>query len=411
MRKKVEISFEGSKRNLPDGWKWVKLRQISRLVSGSTPHRGTSENFNGKIPWIKTLDLNCSVVRQTQECISELAFSQIRGEILPIGTVMVAMYGGAGTIGKSGILGLPATTNQAICSILPNAEVFVPEFLHYWLILIRSEWMQYSSGNRRDPNINKEVVGNMYFPLPPLNEQKRIAAILNEQMEAMEKARQNAIAQLEAAKELPTAYLRDVFNSPETQQWDTKKLGEVGDIVAGITLGNRHNKTNTRSIYCICDIIRRSNCAGALQYIPELTWILFLRILDEQEQKEAETAEALDINFTQSLESPYRWCDWAAPYNNSLFTLDSEQRPQGWKRNLLENFNVWCIISLPAGTFVAAGGGVKANILFFTKGEPTEKIWYYEVQQMFRDASSAPQDLPQFAKNVSNARFKKAQVV
>ncbi|ALB39434.1 hypothetical protein AA650_02220 [Anabaena sp. WA102] len=85
-------------------------------------------------------------------------------------------------------------------------------------------------------------------------------------------------------------------------------------------------------IYSICDIIRRSNCAGALQYIPELTWILFLRILDEQEQKEAENAEALDINFTPSLESPYRWRDWAATYDESLFKLDEKQRPQGWKR-------------------------------------------------------------------------------
>lgn len=52
------------------------------------------------------------------------------------------------------------------------------------------------------------------------------------------------------------------------------------------------------------------------------------------------------------------------------------------KRNLLENSNLWCIISLPAGTFVAAGGGVKANILFFTKGEPTEKIWYYDLSDI-----------------------------
>ena len=43
----------------------------------------------------------------------------------------------------------------------------------------------------------------------------------------------------------------------------------------------------------ICDIMRRSNCAGALQYVPELTWILFLRILDEREEREAEEAEAV----------------------------------------------------------------------------------------------------------------------
>src|SRR5438128_446669 len=63
----------------------------------------------------------------------------------------------------------------------------------------------------------------------------------------------------------------------------------------------------------ICDIMRRSNCAGALQYVPELTWILFLRILDERESSEAEEAEALGLPFTPSLAEPFRWRDWAAP--------------------------------------------------------------------------------------------------
>jgi len=63
----------------------------------------------------------------------------------------------------------------------------------------------------------------------------------------------------------------------------------------------------------ICDIMRRSNCAGALQYVPELTWILFLRILDEREAREQEQAEAVGAEFSPSLGSPYRWCDWAAP--------------------------------------------------------------------------------------------------
>jgi type I restriction enzyme M protein len=63
----------------------------------------------------------------------------------------------------------------------------------------------------------------------------------------------------------------------------------------------------------ICDIMRRSNCAGAMQYVPELTWILFLRILDENETREADEAQALGLPFTPSLANPYRWCDWAAP--------------------------------------------------------------------------------------------------
>jgi type I restriction-modification system DNA methylase subunit len=67
------------------------------------------------------------------------------------------------------------------------------------------------------------------------------------------------------------------------------------------------------AIKSICDIMRRSNCAGALQYVPELTWILFLRILDERETREAEESDAVGAEFTPSLEAPYRWRDWAAP--------------------------------------------------------------------------------------------------
>jgi len=67
------------------------------------------------------------------------------------------------------------------------------------------------------------------------------------------------------------------------------------------------------AVKSICNIMRRSNCAGALQYVPELTWILFLRILDEREAREGEAAEAVGADFTPSLEPPYRWGDWAAP--------------------------------------------------------------------------------------------------
>jgi type I restriction enzyme M protein len=67
------------------------------------------------------------------------------------------------------------------------------------------------------------------------------------------------------------------------------------------------------AVKSICDIMRRSNCAGALQYVPELTWILFLRILDELEAREVDEAEALGIRFKASIPKPYRWRDWAAP--------------------------------------------------------------------------------------------------
>jgi type I restriction enzyme M protein len=79
--------------------------------------------------------------------------------------------------------------------------------------------------------------------------------------------------------------------------------------------GKKHatQQSVNSAVKSICDIMRRSNCAGALQYVPELTWILFLRILDERESKEAREAEAVGSEFTPSLTDPCRWQDWAAP--------------------------------------------------------------------------------------------------
>lgn len=86
----------------------------------------------------------------------------------------------------------------------------------------------------------------------------------------------------------------------------------------------------------ICDVMRRSNCASALQYVPELTWILFLRILDAQEARARDEAEAVGAKFSPALNSPYRWQDWAAPYSDKPgHAKTSEGKPLGWKRQQL----------------------------------------------------------------------------
>lgn len=83
--------------------------------------------------------------------------------------------------------------------------------------------------------------------------------------------------------------------------------------------------------------MRRSNCASALQYVPELTWILFLRILDAQEEKAREAAEAVGKPFFPALAAPYRWQDWAAPYSDKPdHPATPGGQPLGWKRKELE---------------------------------------------------------------------------
>ena len=98
--------------------------------------------------------------------------------------------------------------------------------------------------------------------------------------------------------------------------------------------------TSTQSLSAyvksICDVMRRSNCASALQYVPELTWILFLRILDQQETRAQQQAEVLGLDFASALRSPYRWCDWAAPWSDADdHPRTAEGQRFGWKRQAL----------------------------------------------------------------------------
>ena len=90
------------------------------------------------------------------------------------------------------------------------------------------------------------------------------------------------------------------------------------------TANNRNGRQSVdAAVKAICDIMRRGNMAGALQYVPELTWILFLRILDEIEEKEHEQNKALGIPWTPSLKKPHRWRDWAAPDGSKRVALQN----------------------------------------------------------------------------------------
>jgi len=80
------------------------------------------------------------------------------------------------------------------------------------------------------------------------------------------------------------------------------------------------------AVWSICDVMRRGNVASALQYVPELTWILFLRILDETEEREAEEAKALGHHYTPSIAKPYRWTDWARPISTKAHKSETNKR-------------------------------------------------------------------------------------
>lgn len=94
------------------------------------------------------------------------------------------------------------------------------------------------------------------------------------------------------------------------------------------------------AVWAICDIMRRGNVASALQYVPELTWILFLRILDETEQREELEARALGHSYTPSIAYPYRWDDWARPIPATADKTETNHRRQLTEEGA-EKFKEW----------------------------------------------------------------------
>ena len=89
--------------------------------TGGTPSRQVSNYFDGGIPWIKSGDLNDGVVTKTDDTISQSGLENSNAKLLPKGTISIALYGA--TIGKLGILGIEATTNQACANCIINEKI------------------------------------------------------------------------------------------------------------------------------------------------------------------------------------------------------------------------------------------------------------------------------------------------
>ncbi len=166
---------------IPEEWRVVRLGEIAELKSGGTPSRKKPEYWeNGTIPWVKSGELNDGVIYETEEKITEKAVRESSAKILPKGTLLFALYG-KGTVGKTAILGIDATTNQAVCGILPRNNAFVPRFMQYYLIHKREQILtQYvnPSSDVGRTNIYLSSLALLKLPLPPLSEQKQIAEIL-----------------------------------------------------------------------------------------------------------------------------------------------------------------------------------------------------------------------------------------
>lgn len=172
----AEISEDEVPFDIPESWKWVKVGNVGSWSSGATPSRTNPAYYGGIIPWLKTGDLNDGFIKKIPEFITDLALEKTSVRLNPVGSVLMAMYGA--TIGKLGILDISATTNQACCACIPYEGIH-NKYLFYYLMSMRRSYIGMAEGGAQ-PNISKEKIVNSLIPLPPLAEQKRIVAKIEE---------------------------------------------------------------------------------------------------------------------------------------------------------------------------------------------------------------------------------------
>jgi type I restriction enzyme M protein len=159
----------------PD-WPMEPIAVLFDTRSGTTPSRSNHDYFkNGTIPWVKTLDLTDGPIRVTDEKITQLALDETHLSILPVGTVLIAMYGGFNQIGRTGVLEIEATHNQAMTALLPTPRVS-PYYLNAILSASKDYWKSVANSTRKDPNITKSDVLGFKLPLPSLDTQQAIVA-------------------------------------------------------------------------------------------------------------------------------------------------------------------------------------------------------------------------------------------
>ena len=98
---------------IPSGLRLKAIREFAHTASGGTPKRGTAGFYNGDIPWVKSGELGDRTVYETSEKITKRGLESSSAKLFPAGTLCIALYGA--TVGKLGILGVDAATNQAVC--------------------------------------------------------------------------------------------------------------------------------------------------------------------------------------------------------------------------------------------------------------------------------------------------------
>lgn len=158
-------------------WKEVRLGDVcSRVCSGGTPKSTNLSYYGGEIPWLNTKEIDFNRIYSTEKTITDSGLNNSSAKWIAPNTVTVAMYGA--TAGKSCIVKVPMTTNQACCNLTINEELADYEFVYYSLKNDYTTLASLANGGAQQ-NLNAQIIKDYVLQMPSLADQHRIASILS----------------------------------------------------------------------------------------------------------------------------------------------------------------------------------------------------------------------------------------
>ncbi|MDA7210571.1 restriction endonuclease subunit S [Escherichia coli] len=210
--------------------RYLKIEDFCSTGSGGTPSRSKPEYYEGgDIPWIKSGDLKDSKIYEANEYITAAGLENSSAKIVEKDSILIAMYGA--TVGRLAILGINAATNQAICNIRPDTTIADMKYLYYFLKSKFSYFVENAVGGAQ-PNISQGLIKSLEVPLPSLDEQKRIADILDKAAGVCQK-REQAI---KLADDFLRAKFLEMFGTPANNIHRFPK-GTIRDLVDSVNYG------------------------------------------------------------------------------------------------------------------------------------------------------------------------------
>ena len=157
-------------------WEDITLGDLGRVVTGKTPLTSVEGNFGGRIPFVTPSDMDGrKTISTTARFLTQAGAASVKGSVIPAGAIMVSCIGS--DMGKVVVAGCECVTNQQINSIVVD-DRFSSEFVYYSLSTRKDEIRHQAAGGSAVPILNKGDFSRMEITLPPLAEQKAIAAVL-----------------------------------------------------------------------------------------------------------------------------------------------------------------------------------------------------------------------------------------